>query len=86
VRGVSVSGFFEHRQRRSKAAPPGSAADDLHGIRARGKRKFVVTTDSKHGLPVAENLLARDGLHAPGAASSRANAPLGSTLAGLRRG
>jgi transposase InsO family protein len=32
----------------------------LHGIRARGKRKFVVTTDSKHGLPVAENLLARD--------------------------
>jgi len=32
----------------------------LHGIRARGKRKFVVTTDSKHSLPVAENLLARD--------------------------
>jgi putative transposase len=32
----------------------------LHGIRARGKRKFVVTTDRKHSLPVAENLLARD--------------------------
>ncbi len=32
----------------------------LHGIRARGKRKFVVTTDSKLDLPVAENLLARD--------------------------
>jgi putative transposase len=32
----------------------------LHGIKARGKRKFVVTTDSKHGLPVAENLLARN--------------------------
>ena len=31
-----------------------------HGIKARGKRKFVVTTDSKHSLPVAENLLARD--------------------------
>jgi putative transposase len=31
-----------------------------HGIKARGKRKFVVTTDSKHDLPVAENLLARD--------------------------
>ena len=31
-----------------------------HGIKARGKRKFVVTTDSKHGLPVTENLLARD--------------------------
>lgn len=32
----------------------------MHGIKARGKRKFVVTTDSKHGLPVAENLLARN--------------------------
>jgi len=32
----------------------------LHGIKARGKRKFVVTTDSRHDLPVAENLLARD--------------------------
>ena len=31
-----------------------------HGIKARGKRKFVVTTDSKHGLPIAPNLLARD--------------------------
>lgn len=31
-----------------------------HGIKARGKRKFVVTTDSKHDLPVAPNLLARD--------------------------
>ncbi len=25
----------------------------LHGIRARGKRKFKATTDSSHGLPVA---------------------------------
>jgi putative transposase len=33
----------------------------LNGIKARGKRKFVVsTTDSKHNLPVAKNLLARD--------------------------
>ncbi len=31
-----------------------------HGIKARGKRKFVVTTDSKHSLPLAGNLLARD--------------------------
>ena len=31
-----------------------------HGIKARSKRKFVVTTDSKHDLPIAENLLARD--------------------------
>jgi len=32
----------------------------LHGIKARSKRKFVVTTDSRHDLPVAPNLLARD--------------------------
>ena len=31
-----------------------------HGIQARGKRKFVVTTDSEHGLPLAPNLLQRD--------------------------
>ena len=105
--GVSVSGFFEYRQRNGKTAPSGPAPSrlsnealvahiraihaefkgeygwprvwkellargmrvgkdrvqrlmKLHGIRARGKRKFVVTTDSKHNLPVAENLLARD--------------------------
>jgi hypothetical protein len=31
-----------------------------HGIKARGKRKFVVTTDSKHDLAVAPNLLQRN--------------------------
>ncbi len=31
-----------------------------HGIRGRHKRRYKATTDSKHGLPVAENLLARD--------------------------
>ena len=32
-----------------------------HGIRARGKRRFrVTTTDSKHQLPIAPNLLARN--------------------------
>jgi transposase InsO family protein len=31
-----------------------------NGIQARGKRKFVVTTDSKHDLPIAPNLLNRD--------------------------
>ena len=31
-----------------------------NGIRARHKRRHKVTTDSKHGLPVAENLLARN--------------------------
>ena len=30
-----------------------------HGIRARTKRKFVVTTDSKHWLPVAADLVQR---------------------------
>jgi putative transposase len=31
-----------------------------YGIQARGKRKFVVTTDSKHSLPIAPNLLQRN--------------------------
>jgi transposase InsO family protein len=31
-----------------------------NGIYARHKRRYQVTTDSKHGLPVAENLLARN--------------------------
>jgi len=31
-----------------------------HGIRARAKRKFKATTDSRHNLPVAANLIARD--------------------------
>ncbi len=35
-------------------------ADAYNGIYARHKRRYKVTTDSKHGLPVAENLLARN--------------------------
>jgi transposase InsO family protein len=31
-----------------------------HGIRAKALRRFVRTTDSRHGLPVAENLLDRE--------------------------
>jgi transposase InsO family protein len=31
-----------------------------HGIRARAKRRFKATTDSRHNLPVAPNLVARD--------------------------
>lgn len=31
----------------------------LHGIRAKGKRRFKVTTDSKHNMPIAPNLLDR---------------------------
>ena len=30
------------------------------GIQAKGKKKFVVTTDSKHNLPIAPNVLNRD--------------------------
>src|SRR5262249_31188691 len=30
-----------------------------HGVSAEGKRKFRCTTDSNHGRPVAEDLLAR---------------------------
>ena len=30
-----------------------------HGIRAKSPRARVRTTDSRHGLPVAENVLAR---------------------------
>ena len=32
----------------------------LHGVKARTKRRFKATTDSKHNLPVAPNLLQRD--------------------------
>lgn len=31
-----------------------------HDIKARGKRKFIVTTDSKHNLPIAPNQLNRN--------------------------
>ena len=31
----------------------------LHGIRCTHKKKFKVTTDSKHSLPIAENVLNR---------------------------
>jgi transposase InsO family protein len=31
-----------------------------HGIRAKAPRRFARTTDSRHGLPVADNILGRD--------------------------
>ena len=31
-----------------------------NGIRARHKRRYKATTDSKHSMPVADNLLARN--------------------------
>jgi putative transposase len=30
-----------------------------HGIRAKGRKKFVMTTDSKHQFPVAPDLVQR---------------------------
>ena len=32
----------------------------LHGIRAKGKRRFKVTTDSNHQLPISPNWLNRE--------------------------
>ena len=32
----------------------------LHGIRGKGKKRFKVTTDSNHTLPIASNLLNRE--------------------------
>lgn len=32
----------------------------LHGIRAKSKRRFKVTTDSTHELPISPNLLKRE--------------------------
>ena len=31
-----------------------------HGIRALGKRRFTVTTDSSHELPISPNVLNRE--------------------------
>lgn len=64
VLGVSPSGHHDHKLRSTK--PRRNVGDDalLVHIRAlhaesRGKRKFKATTDSNHGLPVAEHLLNR---------------------------
>ena len=48
ARGVSVG-----KQRVQKLM-------QLHGIRAKGKRRFKVTTDSNHKLPISPNLLNRE--------------------------
>jgi len=42
-----------------RIAPPVDAMA-LHGLRCPNERKYVATTNSKHGLPVAPNLLARN--------------------------
>ena len=48
ARGIAVG-----KQRVQKLMP-------LHGIRAKGKRRFKVTTDSHHKLPISPNLLNRE--------------------------
>jgi len=48
----------------------------LHGIHARHKRRFKVTTDSAHTQPIAKNLLARQFKPSPPIASGRVTSPL----------
>ena len=52
------------RERRARGFPASKERVERlmreHGIRARHKRRYQATTDSKHALPVADNLLARD--------------------------
>jgi len=53
IRELRVRGFSAGKERIERLMRE-------NGIRARHKRRYKVTTDSKHGLPVAENLLARN--------------------------
>jgi len=53
VKALRAQGFAASKDRLERLT-----RDD--GIRARRKRRYKVTTDSKHSLPVAQNLLARD--------------------------
>jgi putative transposase len=53
-----------HRELRDRGHCVGKARVERlmrgHDIRARHKRRWKATTDSQHGLPVAQNLVARD--------------------------
>ena len=51
-RELSTRGFHTGKERVRKLMK-------VHGLRARGKRKFKATTNSSHGLPVSPNLLER---------------------------
>jgi transposase InsO family protein len=46
-----------------------------HGLNARGRRKFIRTTDSRHGLPVCSNSSMRRGLERNGYRISRICVP-----------
>ena len=50
---VSASGYIRGGKERVRVLM------QRHGLKARTKRKFVVTTDSKHHLPVAPDLVQR---------------------------
>lgn len=53
VRELRVRGFPASKERVERLMR-------AHGLRARHKRRYKATTDSKHGLPVADNVLARN--------------------------
>ena len=61
VLGVSPSGYHQHFSRRASPQARKRVSNDalLVHIKARGKKKDKVTTDSKHNPPVAPNLLGR---------------------------
>ena len=53
IRELRLRGFSAGKERAERLMRE-------NGIRARHKRRYKVTTDSRHGLPVAPNLLARE--------------------------
>ena len=65
---VSAAGYHAHLARRPCQRQRQRLSDEtllvhikaLHGIRAKGKRRFKVTTDSHHPLPISPNLLNRE--------------------------
>lgn len=75
------------RELRARGFPASKARVErlmrVHGIRARHKRRYKVTTDSKHGLPVADNLLDRNFTpSAPNQVGRRTSRICGQTKAG----
>ena len=63
---ASVAGWHAHLSRTlvTRGVPVGKQRVqklmELHGIRARGKRRFEVTTDSHHQLPISPGWLDRE--------------------------
>lgn len=74
MQGVSVAGHYELFMSSASAVERRLLSDDallahikeiyaqsrcVHSIRAKGKRRFKVTTDGNHALPIVANLLDR---------------------------